>query len=100
MVWVQRTGAVSWEIRFFFISSGSETAFAVTFWYTGQTGAEKGVERMAVSSSTLAGSISGEWKAPPTGNTSARLAPAAFSFSQAMFTPLIVPEITSCPGQL
>jgi hypothetical protein len=55
---------------------------------------------MAVSSSTRAGSISGLWKAPPTGSTNARLAPAAFRASQAAFTASMLPLITSWPGQL
>ena len=52
------------------------------------------------SSSTLAGFISGEWKAPPTFSGRARLAPAAFICSQALLIPSIEPEMTICPGQL
>ena len=55
---------------------------------------------MAASNSTLAGSIRGEWNAPPTFNGSARLAPAAFISSQAFSIPGTDPEITICPGQL
>jgi len=47
-----------------------------------------------------AGSIMGEWKAPPTGNIRARFAPAAFRASHARSTAPVSPEITNCPGQL
>ena len=47
----------------------------------------------------LAG-INGEWKAPPTGNLSARLAPASLSALHAASTPLNEPEMTTWPGQL
>ena len=55
---------------------------------------------IAFSSSTLAGSIRGEWNAPPTGRRSARLAPASLSLAQAASTASTLPEITSWPGQL
>ena len=58
------------------------------------------VASMAACSSSLAGCIKGEWNAPPTGNKSARLAPAAFSFSHAALTASTLPLITNCPGQL
>ena len=54
----------------------------------------------AASSSILAGSINGEWKAPPTFSGRARFAPAAFISSQAFSIPGTEPEITICPGQL
>src|SRR5690606_34454460 len=97
---VQRTGAVNCVIKFFLISTGSETALAVTFWYTGQIGVEKVVASIAAANSSRAGSIIGEWKAPPTGKINARLAPASFIFSQANSTAFVSPEITNCPGQL
>ena len=55
---------------------------------------------MAACSSSLAGCISGEWNAPPTFSGNARLAPAAFSSSQASSMPSFEPEMTSWPGQL
>src|SRR5690606_14501323 len=57
---VQRTGAVNCVIRFFLISAGSDTAEAVTFWYTGQIGAWKVVVSIAAANSSRAGSIIGE----------------------------------------
>ena len=46
------------------------------------------VALMAASSSTLAGSISGEWNAPPTFNGRARFAPAAFISSPPWLLPV------------
>ena len=65
---VQRTGAVNWAIKFFLIVSGQVSATVLTFWYTGQTGTLNVVVSMAAWSSVLAGSINGEWNAPPTFN--------------------------------
>ena len=41
---------------------------------------------MAVANFSRAGSINGEWKAPPTGKINARFAPASFIASQAAST--------------
>ena len=48
---------------------------------------------MAAFSSSAAGAINGEWKAPPTGRRSARRAPASLSATQAASTASISPEI-------
>ncbi len=50
---------------------------------------------MAVANFSLAGSIKGEWKAPPTGKIKALFAPASFIPSQALVTASTEPEITN-----
>ena len=55
---------------------------------------------MASANSILAGSIRGEWNAPPTGSTNALFAPASFMATQAALTASTSPDITTCPLQL
>ena len=78
----------------------SVSAFALTFWKIGHLNSLISVASMAAAIFSLAGSITGEWKAPPTGSKRALLAPASFKASHAASTAGISPEITSCPGQL
>lgn len=66
--------------------------FGIDVLVDGADKAWKGASLIAFSSSTLAGSIRGEWNAPPTGERSARLAPASLSLAQAAST-----ASTRCP---
>src|SRR6185437_17119775 len=60
IVCVHFTGPVNCAIRFNFISSGSVTALATTFWYTGQNGISNLVFPIASDNSSFAGCINGE----------------------------------------
>ena len=97
---VQRTGEVSWARRFALMQSGSVSGAAVTFWYMGQRGVLNGVASMASASSRRAGSMRGEWKAPPTGSGKALFAPASLQAAQAADTDSVSPEMTIWPGEL
>ena len=63
-------------------------------------GTLKAVASIAAASSSRAGSIRGEWKAPPTPRGRARLAPAALRAAHAAATASFSPEMTICPSQL
>ena len=80
--------------RAFYTASMTGNAFK------NKVGAVVVAARRGGASSTFAGFINGEWNAPPTLKGKARLAPASVSFSQASLTPSMLPEITTCPGQL
>ena len=73
---------------------------ASTFVKIGKSESEISRESSESASASLAGAMSGEWKAPLTFNWTVILAPDAFAESITDFTAAGEPEITTCPGEL
>ena len=96
----QRTGPAAWRTRASRIRSGSVSTATSMLLTTGIRGAASATEASRSRSASAAGFIRLEWKGADTGSGSARLAPLAFSTSQALSTAALLPAITVCIGSL
>src|SRR5205814_1487768 len=95
-----RTGSVTWAMSRSRCASMSVTNSPVTLETTGTRGAASGTSASTSASARRAGSISGEWYAPPTGIGLARRAPAAAAAARTAWTAAASPETTTCRAEL
>src|ERR1700761_5808327 len=96
----QRTAPAAWRTSASRIAAASTGVATSTLLTTGIEGACSVTFSSAACRRSAAGFIRLEWNGADTASSSARLAPAALSISQALSTPALVPAMTVCLGSL